>query len=164
MELRSKIEALLYASETPLSSAEIAEIAGASTADVYREIRRLSRSYDSASSALEVRKVGNRYKLQLREAYLDLVVPVSQPEFRNDELMLLGFVAAHPSCKRGDLRTNFGADFDSTVDKFIKRGFLSSERYRNTELFTVTKKFYRYFNITDRQVEDYLKSTEKVEE
>ncbi len=160
MEVRNKIEALLYASETPLSSAELAQIIGVDSAEVYRELRKLSKTYDSIYSALEIRKNGNRYKLQLREEFLDLVIPVSQPEFRNDELMLLGFVAAHPSCKRGDLRVNFGPDFDATVDKFIKRGFLSTERYRNTELFTVTKKFYRYFNITNRQVEDYLKNAD----
>jgi segregation and condensation protein B len=157
MDLRGRIEAILYASEHPVSVSDMAQILNEDQNLVNRELRKLSRSLDERNSALCVKRSGIRYKIQLRKEYLETVIPVAEPEFRSDELLLITYIAAHPDCKRGDLRNNFGEDYAETVEKFLKLGLINSAKYRNTELYRITKKFYSYFNISENDIRQTIK-------
>ena len=158
MDLRARIEAILYASEHPVSISDMAQILNEDQNLVTKELRKLSRSLDERNSALYVKRSGIRYKIQLRKEYLETVIPVAEPEFRSEELLIITYIAAHPNCKRGDLRTNFGEDYGEAVEKFSKLGLISSEKYRNTDLYRITKKFYSYFNISENDIQKTIRN------
>lgn len=158
MGLEEKVEAILYASENPLSVSDLATVLGENKDDVMKALRRLIRDYRKRETSLDIVRTGIRYKMQLKNEFSDLVTPVSKREISNLELRILGFVAANSQCIRGDVIQHFGERARSPLEGLVHRKFLSSRKYRNTELYAVTREFYRYFNIGKRDLAGRVKS------
>lgn len=155
MELGEKIEAVLYASENPLSADDIAFALREDRIAVANALKKLIRDYKSRKTSLCIVRTGIRYKLQLKNEFSDIVIPVAKREMDSTEVEILGFVAANKGCKRGDIIQKFGERSRETLQRLKSRKFLSAKKYRNTELFSVTKEFFHYFNI-DRKSLDRL--------
>ena len=147
------VEAVLYATENPLSAGDIASVLGEGKEEVARAIKGLTKDYRDRATSLTIARVGIRYKMQLKNEFSEIVTPVSKREISNPELRILGFVAANAGCKRGDIVQRFGESSRKALDDLINRKFLSPEKYRNTEIYGVTKEFYRYFNIGKKELE-----------
>ncbi len=153
MNLLQKVEAVLYASETPLSAGDIASLLGEERENVVKAIKTLARDYGRRESCLSVARSGIRYKLQLRNEFTELVAPVSRREIDQIQLKILGFVAANPGCIRGDIMERFGEKSKASIQDLVKRKLLSEKKYRNTSIYDVTREFYRYFNIKKNELE-----------
>lgn len=163
MSLEEKVEAILYASENPLSVTDIATVLGENKDTVMKALRALIREYKKRSTSLVIVRGGIRYKMQLKNEFSDIVTPVSKREISNLELKILGFVAANPQCMRGNIVQHFGDRSRSPLEGLVHRKFLSAKKYRNTELYNVTKEFYRYFNINKSDLEARVKNSEEPE-
>ncbi len=153
MNLLQKVEAVLYACETPLSAGDIASLLGEERENVVKAIKSLAREYGKRETCLCVARTGIRYKLQLRNEFTDLVAPVSKREIDPIQLKILGFVAANPGCIRGDIVQRFGEKSRTMIQDLVKRKLLSEKKYRNTDIYDVTREFYRYFNIKKSDLE-----------
>ncbi len=153
MNLLQKVEAVLYACETPLSAGDIASLLGEEREIVVKAIKSLAREYGKRETCLYVARTGIRYKLQLRNEFTDLVAPVSKREIDPIQLKILGFVAANPGCIRGDIVQRFGEKSRTLIQDLVKRKLLSEKKYRNTDIYDVTREFYRYFNIKKSDLE-----------
>ncbi len=157
------VEAVLYATENPLSASDIASVLGKGKEEVVRAIKGLTRDYRDRATSLTIVRVGIRYKMQLKNEFSEIVVPVSKREINNTELRILGFVAANAGCKRGDVVQRFGESSRKALENLINRKFLSPEKYRNTEIYSVTKEFYRYFNIGKKELEAKVNKLSEVQ-
>lgn len=157
MDLVQKVEAVLYASESPLSAGDIASLLGEDKDNVVKAIKSITRDYGKRETCLSVVRTGIRYKLQLKNEFTDLVAPVSRREIDQIQLKILGFVAANPGCVRGDIVQRFGERSKQLIQDLVKRKLLSEKKYRNTEIYDVTKEFYRYFNIKKNDLEMKLR-------
>lgn len=153
VNLDEKVEAILYASENPMSISDIAMVLGESKDDVIKSIKALIRDYRKRKTSLDIVRTGIRYKMQLKNEFSDIVTPVSKREVSNLELKILGFVAANADCLRGDIISHFGDRSRDPLQELVHRKFLNARKYRNTELYSVTKEFYRYFNIDKKELE-----------
>ncbi len=153
MELNEKIEAILYASENPLSADDIAFALREDRFAVATALKKLIKDYKSRKTSLCIVRTGIRYKLQLKEEFSDTVIPVARREMDSTEVEILGFVAANPGCKRGDIIQKFGEKSRETLQRLESRKFLTAKKYRNTELFTVTREFFHYFNVDRKTLE-----------
>lgn len=154
MELKSSVEALLYASKDPVSITDMAIILKEDKEAVAKALRSLTSEYNRRKSSLMISRSGIRYKMELRDEYHDIAFPVSEPEYSQKELSILGFIASNPGIRRGLLRDFFGEKYMEPVMKLKKDGLIKSDKYRNTELYNVTKKFYKHFNVSQEQIED----------
>lgn len=154
MDLDEKVEAILYASESPMSVADIAMVLGENKETVMKVLKTLIKAYHKRKTSLDIVRTGIRYKMQLKNEYSDIVTPVSKREVSNLELKILGFVAANANCMRGDIVSHFGDRSRDPLQGLVHRKFLNARKYRNTELYSVTKEFYRYFNIDKRDLEN----------
>ncbi len=163
MSLEEKVEAILYASENPLSIADIAMVLNENKDEVARALKALVRDYRKRITSLDIVKSGIRYKMQLKNEFSEMVAPVSKREISNLELKILGFVAANAQCMRGDIVQHFGDRSRTPLEGLVRRKFLSAKKYRNTELYSVTREFYRYFNINKSELEARSKNTEETE-
>ncbi len=163
MSLEEKVEAILYASENPLSVADIATVLNENKDEVMKAVKALIKSYRKRPTSLVIVRTGIRYKMQLKNEFSDIVTPVSKREISNLELKILGFVAANPQCMRGDIVQHFGDRSRTPLEGLVHRKFLNAKKYRNTELYSVTKEFYRYFNINKSELEDRVKNSEETE-
>ncbi len=159
MDLDEKVEAILYASESPMSVADIAMVLGENKDEIMKVMKSLIKSYRKRKTSLDIVRTGIRYKMQLKNEFSEIVTPVSKREISNLELKILGFVAANPECMRGDIVSHFGDRSRSPLEGLVHRKFLNARKYRNTELYSVTKEFYRYFNIDRKELENRVKST-----
>lgn len=150
MTINARVEAILYASEEPISASDISVIINEPKEEVIKAIREINRNYRKNGSALEIRRTGIRYKLQLNPEYGNIVAPVSKREIGPLELKVLGYIAANPGCIKGDVIRKFGEKSRGSISYAIERKFVSSRKFRNTELLTPTREFYRYFNISPK--------------
>jgi chromosome segregation and condensation protein ScpB len=150
MSINARVEAILYASEEPISASDISVIINEPKDEVIKAIREINRNYRKYGSALEIRRSGIRYKIQLNPEYSSIVAPVSKKEIGPIELKVLGYVAANPGCIKGDVIRKFGEKSRGPISNVIERKFVSSRKFRNTELLTPTREFYRYFNISPK--------------
>ena len=148
MSINGKVEAVLYASEEPISASDIAVVINEPKEEVLKAIRDLSRNYRKNGSALEIRRTGIRYKIQLNREYSSTVASVSRREIGPLELKVLGFVAANPGCKRGDVIRKYGEKGRDSIESAVSRKFITSRKFRNTEILAPTREFFRYFNIS----------------
>lgn len=157
MSLEEKVEAILYAAENPLSVTDIATVLGEEKNGVMKALKTLIRDYKKRTTSLDIVRTGIRYKLQLKNEFSDIVTPVSKREVSNLELRILGFVAANTDCLRGDIINHFGERSRTPLEELVHRKFLSARKYRNTEQYSVTKEFYRYFNIAKKDLQSRIK-------
>ncbi|MCI4360551.1 MAG: SMC-Scp complex subunit ScpB, partial [Thermoplasmata archaeon] len=95
-DLVLRLEALLFAAGKPLSTKELTEALEAPDfRPVQRALRQLIRTYDGRQTALEVRHVGDRFALQLREAYVPAAHSVTPVEMPPRTLKALTLIAYH---------------------------------------------------------------------
>lgn len=161
MSLEEKVEAILYASENPLSIADIATVLGENRDEVMKALKALLKDYRKRQTSLDIVRSGIRYKMQLKNEFSEIVTPVSKREISNLELKILGFVAANSQCMRGDIVQHFGDRSRSPLEVLVHRKFLSAKKYRNTELYSVTREFYRYFNINKNELSAKVNNSEE---
>lgn len=159
MDIKPRVEALLYATDSPISISDMSIMLSADKDAVIKALKKLTREYNSMGSALEITRNGFRYKLQLRKQYIQDVRSVSSREFSAEELQTLGFIAMNPDAKKGDVKANTGSRYQEYVDILKKKGMIYSRKYRNTELYNVTKKFYEYFDISKGELKSLLKKS-----
>jgi chromosome segregation and condensation protein ScpB len=160
MDVVRKVEAVLYASESPMSAGDISSVIGEPREEVIKAIKKLARDYSARETCLAVARSGIRYKLQLRNEYSDIVAPVSRMEIDQVQVKILGFVAANPGALRGQIIQKYGERSRPLIHDLVKRKLLSEKRYRNTEAFDVTREFYRYFNIDRGELVSRIRKTE----
>ncbi|EQB67240.1 MAG: SMC-Scp complex subunit ScpB [Thermoplasmataceae archaeon] len=154
MTISARIEALLYASENPLSVVEIASILNEEHNIVRRELQKLIRKSSDENSGLFIAKIGNRYKLTVKKEYQDIVGPVSASELNRTDLKVAGIIATRERTIKGDLRRSLGDRYITSVKTLKEKGLITGKKEGNTEAFSVTPKFYKYFNV---RKEEFLK-------
>ena len=154
MTISARIEALLYASENPLSVVEIASILNEEHSIVRKELQKLIRKSGDENSGLFIAKIGNRYKLTVKKEYQDIVGPVSASELNRTDLKVAGMIATRERTIKGDLRRSLGDRYITSVKTLKEKGLITGKKERNTETFSVTPKFYKYFNV---RKEEFLK-------
>lgn len=153
MDIKLRVEAILYATRDPLSISDISSILSEDREIVAKTIRRLMKEYGKRETALRIAKSGIRYSIQLKEEFIPDVSPVMERELTNDELKTLGFVAANPNCKKGDLKLNVGLRTDEVIETLKRKRLIFGRRYRNTEIYNVTKKFFSYFSLDKKRLQ-----------
>ena len=154
MTISARIEALLYASENPLSVVEIASILNEEHSIVRKELQKLIRKSGDENSGLFIAKIGNRYKLTVKKEYQDIVGPVSASELNRTDLKVAGIIATRERTIKGDLRRSLGDRYIPSIKTLKEKGLITGKKERNTETFSVTPKFYKYFNV---KKEEFLK-------
>lgn len=163
MDLKSRIEALLYATEYPLSISDISIMLMVPKDDVAKSMKQLIREYAKRETSLTIARNGVRYKMQLKDEFVEDVMPVTEREFTKVELNILGYIAANPNCKKGDLNDSFGEKYKEVVDNLKKKRLIASKKYRNTEVYRVSKRFYSYFNVNKEKLESLIERPENGE-
>lgn len=95
-ELVFQVEAVLFASGKPLSVKEVTDALGLEDyRPVQKAVRTLEQTYENRQSSLEVRRVGDRFALQLKEEYVPTVHAVTPVEMGARSVKALTLIAYH---------------------------------------------------------------------
>ena len=161
-ELVAEIEAVLFAAGKPLSAREIAVALGAEDAHpVQRAVRSLEESYQGRPGPLEVRRVGDRYALQLQEKYVPTVHAVTPVEMSPRTLRALTLVAYHQPILQSHLVRMIGDVAYEEVQRLRGIGLVHTEPKGSTLELTTTRRFAEYFGIASTRPEEIRRFLEQ---
>jgi segregation and condensation protein B len=158
--LELKIEAILFAAGTPLSVKELTEKSGETDfRNVQRALRHLVRTYSSRQTSLEIRRVGDRYALQVREEFLPSVHSVQPIEIPPRTLKSLTLIAYHQPMLQSVLVKMVGEYAYQEVAELQSFGLIRAEPRGSTLELTTTARFAEYFGIGSsrpEQIREFL--------
>ncbi|MGA9840309.1 MAG: SMC-Scp complex subunit ScpB [Thermoplasmata archaeon] len=161
-DLVFQVEAVLFAAGKPLS---VKEITGALGLEDYRPVqkavRTLEQTYEHRQSALEVRKVGDRYALQLEERYVPTVHSVTPVEMAPRTLKALTLVAYHQPILQSVLVRMIGDVAYEEVQHLRAIGLVRTEPKGTTLELTTTRRFAEYFGISSTRPEEIRRFLEQ---
>ena len=161
-DLVLRVEAVLFASGRPLS---IREITSALELEDYRPVqkavRTLQQTYENRQSALEVRRVGDRYALQLEEKFVPAVHSVTPVEMAPRTLKALTLVAYHQPILQSVLVRMLGDVAYEEVQHLRGLGLVHTEPQGSTLELTTTKRFAEYFGIASTRPEEIRRFLEQ---
>jgi segregation and condensation protein B len=146
--LELRLEAILFAGGAPLSVKELTVKVGETDfRAVQRALRHLARTYSSRQTSLEVRRVGDRYALQVREEFLPSVHSVQPVEIPPRTLKSLTLIAYHQPMLQSVLVKMVGEYAYDEVAELRSFGLIRAEPKGSTLELTTTARFAEYFGI-----------------
>jgi segregation and condensation protein B len=154
-DLALRVEAILFASGRPLAVHEVTEALGLGDFRVVQHaLKVLARTYDGRQTALELRRVGDRYALQLREEYVPVARVVTPMEMSQRTLKALTLIAYHQPMLQSFLVRMFGEGAYEEVQRLRSMGLIRAEPKGATLELTTTRVFSEYFGISSTKTED----------
>lgn len=157
-----RIEAILFASGRPLSVKELTQSLGLDDyRPVQRAVRTLEQTYRHRQSALEVRRVGDRYALQLQEEYVPVVQAVTPVEMAPRTLRALTLIAYHQPILQSVLVRMIGEVTYEEVQHLRGLGLVRTEPKGSTLELTTTRRFAEYFGISSTRPEEIRRFLEQ---
>ncbi len=161
-DLVLEVEAILFAAGKPLSASEIAAaLERDDPRPVQRAVRTLEQTYENRQSSLEVRRVGDRYALQLREPYVATVHSVTPVEMAPRTVKALTLIAYHQPILQSVLVRMIGDLAYEEVQHLRGLGLVRTEPKGSTLELTTTRRFAEYFGIASSRPEEIRRFLEQ---
>lgn len=161
-DLVLEVEAVLFAAGKPLSARELSEALGqADPRPVQRAVRTLEETYRNRQSALEIRKVGDRYALQLQERFVPTVHAVTPVEMAPRTVRALTLIAYHQPVLQSVLVRMIGDGAYGEVQHLRGLGLVRTEPKGATLELTTTRRFAEYFGISSSRPEEIRRFLEQ---
>ncbi|HXQ79150.1 MAG: SMC-Scp complex subunit ScpB [Thermoplasmata archaeon] len=161
-DLVFQVEAVLFASGKPLAVKEIADALGLDDyRPVQRAVRTLEQTYGNRQSALEVRRVGDRYALQLQEKYVPTVHSVTPVEMTPRTLRTLTLIAYHQPILQSHIVRMIGDVTYEEVQRLRGIGLVHTEPKGSTLELVTTRRFAEYFGIASTRPEEIRRFLEQ---
>jgi segregation and condensation protein B len=161
-DLVFEVEAVLFAAGKPLSARELASALGIDDPrPVQRAVRTLEETYGHRQSALEVRRVGERYALQLQERFVPLVHAVTPVEMTPRTLKALTLIAYHQPILQSVLVRMIGDVAYEEVQHLRGLGLVRTEPKGSTLELSTTRRFAEYFGIPSGRPEEIRRLLEQ---
>jgi len=151
---RAQLEALLFATDTPLTLNRIAELLVMPVGRVDRELELLEEQYRNEGHALFVAREGNSVRLRTRPEYAQLLIAVRGEPARltRPALEVLAIIAMQKNVTRSEVDRLRGVDSDSVVNGLVARGLIEEagreESAGRAAYFRVTDLFLELFGVT----------------
>jgi segregation and condensation protein B len=161
-DLVFQVEAVLFAAGKPMSVKEITDALGVGDyRPVLAAVRTLEKTYANRQSALEVRRVGDRYALQLEERYVPTVHSVTPVEMAPRTVKALTLVAYHQPILQSHLVRMIGEVAYEEVQHLRTIGLVRTEPKGSTLELTTTRRFAEYFGIASTRPEEIRRFLEQ---
>jgi segregation and condensation protein B len=161
-EMVLRVEAVLFAAGKPLSIKELTDAVNATDfRPVQQALRQLMRTYETRQTALEVRKVGDRYALQLRETFVPTAHSVTPVEMAPRTLKALTLIAYHQPLLQSTLARMIGEAAYEEVERLRGLGLIHAEPRGATLELRTTRSFAEYFGLASTRPDEIRQFLEK---
>jgi len=122
------LEAILFATPEPVRAHDIASAFGATTDDVVGVIDRLRTTYEERGSGLEIRSIGDAYRIYTRTELAEAVGHFANRSrvgrLSRPALETLSIVAYRQPVTRGEISRVRGVNVDSVLQTLTERGLV----------------------------------------
>lgn len=148
MDLKPRIEAVLFVTANAVQIKEIAEILDADEIEVENAMLDLIMDYSSREGALEIDDE-NGYILQVRNDYIDIIEKLCPVELPVPVLKTLTIIALKEPIRQSLLKDMRGSTAYEHVQELLKKGLISRYRDKNGRSYNLktTPKFKEYFKL-----------------
>jgi segregation and condensation protein B len=148
MDLKARIEAVLFVTGKAVQLKEIAEILEADEMEVEDEMLSLIMDYASRDGALEIDDE-NGYIIQVKDEYMDIVEKLCPIDISNAVLKTLLVIALKQPIRQSVLKELRGSTAYDHVAELVEKGMISRKKDSNGRSFNLktTPKFAEYFKI-----------------
>jgi segregation and condensation protein B len=154
-DLVLRIEAVLFASGKPLSIGELTEALGVNDFHLVQQaMKTLIRTYDGRQTALEVRRVGDRFALKVKEPFVAAAEPITPVEIPPRTLKALTLIAYHQPIRQSVLARMMGEATYEEVQRLRDLGFVHADPKGATLELRTTHRFVEYFGIASARPEE----------
>lgn len=148
MDLKARIEAVLFVTGRAVELKEIATILEADEQEVEDAMLSLIVDYSSREGALEIDDE-NGYIIQVKDEYMDIVEKLCPVDISNAVLKTLTVIALKEPIRQAELKELRGSTAYEHVSELVEKGLISRKRDKNGRSFNLktTPKFAEYFKI-----------------
>lgn len=148
MDLKSRIEAVLFLTGKAVELNEIAKILEADEQEVEDAMLSLIVDYSSRDGALEIDDE-NGYILQVKDDYMDIVEKLCPVDISTAVLKTLTVIALKEPIRQAELKELRGSTAYDHVKELLDKGLISRKRDSNGRSYNLktTPKFAEYFKI-----------------
>ena len=148
MDLKARIEAVLFVTGRAVSLKEIAEILERDEQEVEDAMLSLIIDYSSRDGALEIDDE-NGYIIQVRDEYMDIVEKLCPIDISNAVLKTLLVIALKQPIRQSLLKDLRGSTAYDHVAELVEKGMISKKKDSNGRSYNLktTPKFAEYFKI-----------------
>ncbi|MBQ4122466.1 SMC-Scp complex subunit ScpB [bacterium] len=148
MDLKARIEAVLFVTGKAVNIKDIAQILEADEQEVEEAMLALIFDYSSREGALEIDDE-NGYIIQVKNEYMDIVEKLCPVDISNAVLKTLTVIALKEPIRQAELKELRGSTAYDHVHELIEKGLISRKRDKNGRSFNLktTPKFAEYFKM-----------------
>lgn len=153
--MKQIIEALLIATDVPLSLQRIAEIINVLIDEVKQGIDTLNQEYKDTGRAFEIKEVAGGYQIYTLPEYADFVGRLKQKKEKLSKAALetLAIIAYHQPITRAEVEKARGVDSSYILESLLEKGLIKTCGRLPTPgrpiKYSTTYEFLRYFGIKD---------------
>lgn len=127
-QLKSIIEAILFAAGRPVTQKELVLSLEISEEDIENIIVNMQEEYKQQTRGIEIIKLNDSYQLCTKKEWYDFIVPVidkrNKPNLSNAALETLAIIAYHPKITRPEIEAIRGVSADACVYKLMEYGLI----------------------------------------
>lgn len=148
MDLKARIEAVLFVTGRAVQLNEIAKILEVEEQEVEDAMLSLIVDYSSRDGALEIDDE-NGYIIQVKDDYMDIVEKLCPVDISNAVLKTLTVIALKEPIRQAELKELRGSTAYDHVAELLEKGLISRKRDKNGRSFNLktTPKFAEYFKL-----------------
>ena len=156
-ELRCVIEALLFASDSPLSLTLLAETTAEEAMDVAETLRQLEQKFDHEGHGVQLVQMAGGYLITTREEYVSWVRKLlrgrRKARLSRAALEALAIIAYKQPVTRPEIEGIRGVDSGSALATLLERDLVTirgrSDEVGRPLLYATTQEFFTYFGLRD---------------
>ncbi len=148
------VEAVLFSAGKPLSVKEICGVTGLEEKAVRGALRKLNRSYETRSTALDIVHIGQNYSMQLKQEYALGTEEVARKELDKDVTKTAVLIAYYQPMSKKELIGIVGEKVRDHVDLLVKMKLIYQNRTNRGYILETAPKFMEFFGIEAKSKEE----------
>ncbi|URR35190.1 SMC-Scp complex subunit ScpB [Thermosynechococcus sp. HN-54] len=147
--LAMRVEAILYLKAQPLTLAELATLAATAPEAVELALIELLNDYAHRQTALEIVQIDDKYSLQLKPAFQELVQSLVPVELGVAAQRTLALIALREPIRQTEVIEMRGSSAYQHIQELLTLGFIQRRRDSQSRsyILQVTERFHQYFQV-----------------
>jgi len=147
------VEAALFSAGKALAVEEIARTTALPEPTVRTSLEALSAAYAERGSAIEIARIGDKWTMQIRAAYVEKAQTFAPPEIPKDLLKTAALVAYHQPLRQSDLVRMVGSKGYEHVRALADLNLITTQPLGQTLELRTSPGFPEFFGLptTDRE-------------
>lgn len=154
------LEALLFASEGVISRDKIKRFMSLNDENLDEVIKELQKKYEDIDSSFRLQVNKENVILSVQDEFVPKIKDFIEAEFSSAILKTLAMVAYKSPITQSDIIKARGNKSYAHINELLSLGLICSEDFGKTKRLRLTPKFFKYFNLNEKDFRKVLRKKE----